>query len=319
MASEHALKISELTRSFGRKRAVDGVDLSVSRGEILGFLGPNGAGKTTLMNLVMGLLAPDGGEIELLGVKGGARTREVRLRVGYLQEKPRVYPEMSARAYLDLFARLYGVPDRAARVADVLARGGLSHAADRALGTYSRGMQQRACLARVMLHQPEFLLLDEPTLGLDPTGVAEMRDVLLDMRAAGTTLFFSSHQLAEMERICDRVAFMKDGRLVAAGTLAEMLPEGQENVLTVDIAETISDRLDTLQGLPGCQSVRKTGPHTAELVMEPAAIEDERAARASISRALTERGLTVLAVGTASPSLEDIFLALDRSGTTTMH
>jgi ABC-2 type transport system ATP-binding protein len=319
MASERALNISGLTRSFGRKRAVDGVDLAVSRGEILGFLGPNGAGKTTLMNLVMGLIAPDDGEIELLGVKGGALTREIRLRVGYLQEKPRIYPEMSARAYLDLFARLYGVPAPNERVADVLARVGLSLAADRPLGTYSRGMQQRACLARVMLHQPEFLLLDEPALGLDPTGVAEMRDILLDMRASGTTLFFSSHQLAEMERICDRVAFMKNGRIVAAGTLAEMLPAGEGNVLRIEIAETLPDRIDTLRALPGCRSVRGTGPHVAELVMELQPAEDRHGARAAISRALTERGLTVLSVTTASPGLEEVFLALDRSGTTTMH
>lgn len=319
MASEHALKLSGLSRSFGRKQAVDNVHLVVSRREILGFLGPNGAGKTTLMNLVMGLLAPDEGEIELLGVKGGARSRDVRLRVGYLQEKPRIYPEMTGRNYLDFFARLYGVPDTPARVADVLGRVGLSHAADRALATYSRGMQQRACLARVMLHQPEFLLLDEPTLGLDPTGVAEMRDILLEMRANGTTLFFSSHQLAEMERICDRVAFMKDGRIVAVGTPAEMLPEGQGNVLTLEIAEAVADRLDVLPGLPGCQSLRATGPHTAELVMDAAAIADPRGARAAISRALTERGLTVLSIGTAQPRLEDVFLALDRSGTTTTH
>lgn len=318
MAAAPALRITELTRSFGRKRAVDGVDLSVARGEILGFLGPNGAGKTTLMNLVMGLLSPDGGEIELLGVKGGAHTRDVRLRVGYLQEKPRVYPEMSASAYLDLFARLYGVPDRDARVADVLARVGLSHAAKKPLSTFSRGMQQRACLARVMLHRPEFLLLDEPTLGLDPTGVAQMRDILLEMRAEGTTLFFSSHQLAEMERICDRVAFMKDGRLVAVGTPAQLLPEGRRNVMTLEIAEEVADRLDALR-VPGCRSVRTTGAHTAELVMDPAAIEDEHAARAAISRAVSGCGLTVLTVMTASPSLEDIFLALDRSGTTTTH
>jgi len=318
MDEKPALKISGLTRSFGRRLAVDSVDLAVARGEILGFLGPNGAGKTTLMNLVMGLLVPDGGEIELLGVKGGARTREVRLRVGYLQEKPRVYPEMSAWGYLDLFARLYGVIDREKRVGEVLARVGLSRAADMRLATFSRGMQQRVCLARVMLHRPEFLLLDEPTLGLDPTGVAEMREILLEMRAEGTTLFFSSHQLAEMERICDRVAFMKDGRLVAVGTLAQMLPAGRRNVMLVEIAEEVADRLDALC-VPGCQSVRATGAHSAELVREPYAIEDERGVRAAISRALSERGLTVLAVKTASPGLEDIFLALDRSGTRMTH
>src|SRR5688572_17289088 len=110
MAADPALRIAGLTKSFRGKRAVDGVDLTVERGEILGFLGPNGAGKTTVMNIVMGLVLPDGGDVELLGVTGGARHRGVRLKVGYLQEKPRIYPEMPARAYLGLFARLYGVP-----------------------------------------------------------------------------------------------------------------------------------------------------------------------------------------------------------------
>lgn len=310
-----ALKVRGLTRSFGRKRAVDTVDLTVFRGEIFGFLGPNGAGKTTLMKMVMGLIAPDSGEIELLGRKGGAASREILLRVGYLQEKPSIYPEMTARAYLSLFAGLYGIPEVQTCVARALERVGLADAADKPLAAFSRGMQQRACLARVLLHRPEFLLLDEPTLGLDPRGVVEMREILLAMRAEGVTLFFSSHQLAEMERIADRVAFMRAGRIIATGTPGELVPEGQRNVFVVELAEDAAAHKDALAALPGCRSVRVTSAHFAELTLDPDRAEDTRAARAAISRALAEKGLTMLSVRAAAPSLEDVFLALDRSGT----
>ena len=135
MAAEPALRIAGLTKSFRGKRVVDAVDMTVERGEILGFLGPNGAGKTTVMNIVMGLVRPDSGAVELLGVPSGASHRGVRLKVGYLQEKPRIYPEMPARAYLDLFARLYGVPEPKKRIDAALDRVGLAAAADRPMGS----------------------------------------------------------------------------------------------------------------------------------------------------------------------------------------
>lgn len=314
MSAPPALRVTGLTRSFRGKRAVDGVDLEVGRGEIMGFLGPNGAGKTTVMNMVMGLVRPDGGEIELLGVPGGAQHRGVRLRVGYLQEKPRIYPEMSARAYLEFFARLHGMPQPRQRVGAVLERVRLDNAADRPLGTYSRGMQQRACLARVMLHEPEFLILDEPTLGLDPSGVAEMRDILREMRAAGATLFFSSHQLAEMERICDRVAFMKDGKVVASGPPADLIPAGlQAGRLQVELYEPVAPALAAIRALDGVAKAVDTGRHSVEISLA-AAPADMREQRAALARDLTGLGLTVLSVGAAAPTLEDLFIAFTAPG-----
>ncbi|WP_207481893.1 ABC transporter ATP-binding protein [Arenibaculum pallidiluteum] len=312
-----ALHVRNLTKSFRGKRVVDGVDLTVERGEILGFLGPNGAGKTTVMNMIMGLVRPDGGEIELLGVRGGARDRDLRLRVGYLQEKPRIYPEMTGRAYLDFFARLHGVPEPDRRVAAALDRVGLTDAADRILATYSRGMQQRACLARVMLHQPVLLLLDEPTLGLDPLGVAEMRDILREMREGGVTLLFSSHQLAEMERICDRVAFMKQGRVVAAGRPADLAPtRSAPGVFEVEVHEPVGPVLDAIRGLAGVAAVREIARCRIEVALRTPTPVDSREARAALARDLTGLGLTVLTVGGASPTLEDLFLALAESNQT---
>ena len=310
MTAELALRTTGLIRSFNGRRVVDDVDLAVERGEIMGFLGPNGAGKTTVMNMVMGLLPPHAGEIELLGIRGGAARRDIRLRVGYLQEKPRIYPEMTVRRYLGLFARLYGVPAPDARVAKVLDRVGLADAADRPLGGFSRGMQQRACLGRVMLHEPELLILDEPTLGLDPTGVAEMRDIFREMRAAGVTLLFSSHQLAEMEKICDRVAFMKDGRLIAAGRPADLVPAfAAAGRLEVETHEPIAAALSAIRKLPIVRDARETGLNRAKIELEPATFEG-RNARALLARELINLGLTVLLVGMDEPSLEDVFLAL---------
>jgi len=311
MSAQPALRISGLKRSFRGKRAVDGVDLRVERGEIMGFLGPNGAGKTTLMNMVMGLVRPDHGEIELLGVRGGARHQSVRLRVGYLQERPHIYPRMSARKYLEFFARLYGVPAAAGRVATVLERLGLAAVATQALGTYSRGMQQRVCLARAMLHEPEFLLLDEPTLGLDPSGIAEIREVLREMRAGGTTLFFSSHQLSEMEKICDRVTFMKDGQVVASGRLAELGPAiSPTNTLQVELYEPVATVLEKIRSVAAVAAVRQTGCHSAEVTLKAQLSLDVRETRAALARDLAGLGMTVLAVSAATPTLEDLFLAL---------
>jgi ABC-2 type transport system ATP-binding protein len=302
------LRISGLTKSFRGCRVVDNVDMTVGQGRIVGFLGPNGAGKTSVMSMIMGLLAPDAGEISLFGES--RRSVATRLRLGYLQERPTLYPDMTARAYLTMFARLHGAPRPQARVDAVLDRVGLTAAADRPLGGFSRGMQQRASLARVMLHAPEFLVLDEPTLGLDPRGVADMRDIFREMRDDGVTLLFSSHQLAEIERICDEVVFLAQGRVIAAGTPAELLPEtGSGNVVVIETAEPLEGSRAALGSLPGVENVRVTGPHQAMLrLREP--VDDLHARRGALSRALFASGLTPLSVTPRAVTLEDLFLTL---------
>lgn len=310
MTKSAALRIDGLAKAYGGKRAVDGVSMTVSRGEIVGFLGPNGAGKTSVMNMVMGLVKPDAGSIELLDRKAG--DRDARLRVGYLQEKPRIYPEMTATAYLLFFARLHGVQRPERRVAEVLERVGLSKSANRPLAGFSRGMQQRACVARVMLNEPEFLVLDEPTLGLDPAGVADMRDIFLDMRERGATLLFSSHQLAEMERVCDSVVFLSAGKVLAAGRPADLLPAcNAEQAMTIELAEDVAPLVSVILAMPGVEAVHAMDDHRLELVQSRAlAARESRQRRADVARSLSAAGLTVLSVATAMPSLEDLFLSL---------
>jgi ABC-type multidrug transport system ATPase subunit len=308
----HALAVHALSKTFGAKRAVEDATFAVTRGEITGFLGPNGAGKTTVMNMIVGLTEPDAGEIELLGVRRGNRRRELRMLVGYLQEKPRIYPEMTARGYLRFFADLYGIVDSGSRVGEVIERVGLASAADRRLGNFSRGMQQRACLARVMLHRPELLILDEPTLGLDPNGIADMRAIFREMKAEGVTLLFSSHQLAEMERVCDSVVFMRRGRVLAAGRPAELLPPGvSTGSLAVELYEPAAHCLEHIAGLPEVEHVRQTAPHRVELVLG-GRTACGRDARAQAARLFLRAGYTVLAIDAAAPSLEDVFISLTR-------
>ena len=306
-----ALSVSGLTKSFRRKVAVDSASLSVRRGEIVGFLGPNGAGKTTVMNMAMGMIEPDAGQIDLLGVANGYRRKDIRMRIGFLQEKPRIYPEMTAQAYLAFFAKLYGIENAARRVDEVLDRVSLTAVATRRLGAFSRGMQQRACLARIMLHKPELLILDEPTLGLDPNGVAEMRTIFREMQADGVTLLFSSHQLAEMERICDSVIFMRQGRVIAAGRQADLVPaRSSDGALAVELFEPVKVNLPAISALPGLAWVRESGTSRLDLMLTPEFSSDLQSNRANVAKALTGLGLTVLSVGATSPSLEDLFIGL---------
>ena len=281
---------------------------------MVGLLGPNGAGKTTVINMAMGLTRPDAGEISLFGMLGGAFRPSMRTRVGFLQEKPSVYPEMSARTYLSLFASLYGVPDPRRRVAELIDAMSLTHAAGRALSTYSRGMQQRTCLARVMLHRPEFFVLDEPTLGLDPNGFSEMRDTILRLNAAGAAFLICSHQLTEMERICDRVILMNDGRVIVTGTKEDLARRLMGSVeVDVELAEINDAVADSLRGLPGVADVAPFGPQRLRVRLGNAQERDQLAIRSALSGAVARAGGTVLSVVTQSLTLEETFLEMTRT------
>lgn len=310
--STHALVVDGLAKAFGAKQAVRQASFSVANGEITGFLGPNGAGKTTVMGMVMGLVEPDAGEIEFFGIRDRRRLAGMRTRIGYLQEKPRIYPDMTAKAYLRFFADLYGVPEAAARVRETLDRVGLSQAADRRLGAFSRGMQQRACLARVMLHRPEFLMLDEPTLGLDPNGVADMRAVFREMKADGVTLLFSSHQLAEMERVCDSVVFMREGAVIADGRPSDIAAAGfGQGGLRVEVFEPAVEALRIITTVNDIEGARQIGPQHIRIVLKTPP-DDVLTARARAAGLLSAAGLTVLSVNADTPTLEDVFLGLTR-------
>ena len=211
-----------LRKQYGPIVAVDSLDLHVAAGEVFGFLGPNGAGKTTTVKMLLGLVYPTGGEARVLGQRPGNPV--AMARVGFLPEHFRFPAWLTAWDFLDMHGRLYGLNpgERRKRIPRLLERVGLGDRMRSRLGEFSKGMQQRAGLAQAIMNDPALVFLDEPTSGLDPVGRREVRDIIHDLRAQGVTVFLNSHFLSEVEVTCDRVAIVKRGRVVRAGTLDEL-------------------------------------------------------------------------------------------------
>src|SRR2546429_5255926 len=231
-----ALATRALSKAYGRRLAVDTLDLEVSRGEVFGFLGPNGAGKTTTIRMLLGLVRPTSGSVEILGQPVSADAR-VLTRVGALIETPALYGYLSGRSNLRAFALpLGGVPGR--RLDEILDLVGLRDRQRDRVRRYSLGMKQRLGVAVALLHDPELLVLDEPANGLDPAGIVEMRMLLRRLADAGRAIFVSSHALAEVQHVCDRVAIVNRGRLLAVSPVADLLGGGGEFEVRVDRPET---------------------------------------------------------------------------------
>jgi ABC-2 type transport system ATP-binding protein len=224
-ADPPAIHTVELAKRYAKTVALAGLTMTVPQGEVFGFLGPNGAGKTTAVKLLLGLTGPTSGEGFVLGAPIGDRA--TRRRIGYLPELFRYQGWLSAREVLALHCELAGLPRSMwpAEIDHALATVGLSERADDRVGTFSKGMQQRLGLGVALLGKPELVLLDEPTSALDPVGRQDVREILLALKARGTTVFLNSHLLSEVEKVCDRVSVVDHGRVIAIGTLDELLGE----------------------------------------------------------------------------------------------
>ena len=310
---ELAIETHGLTKQFGRQAAVGGIDLAVPTGSVFGFLGPNGSGKTTTIRMLLGLASATSGEISLLGRAMPGSLRAVLPRVGALVEGPAFYPFLSGTANLRrLDTADPGAPSasRGARVQQALERVGLTHAAGKKVHAYSLGMKQRLGIANALLMPRELLVLDEPTNGLDPQGTREVRSLVRSLAAEGTTVFVSSHLLAEVEQMCSHVAVMRSGSLVAQGTLDELRGAGEAHARldTPDPAAAMQvlERLGlapvtvaSAQGAPGHLSAALTG----------AAPEPEDIVAALVTAGVRVRGFTV-----AAATLEERFVALTGEG-----
>jgi ABC-2 type transport system ATP-binding protein len=227
---DEVVRLEGVSKAFGPVRAVDKLSLRIRQGEILGFLGTNGAGKTTTIKMLLGFFPPDEGQLSVLG--GDPCEPATRRKIGYMPETAYYYPYLNVRELLAFYGGLCGMSNVAVRKRsdELIARVGLEEAGGRLLRTYSKGMLQRAGIAQALLHEPDLLILDEPFTGLDPLARIQFRDLILELKRQGKTVFFSSHELSEAELICDRVAILKRGALVVCGSVREVAGDGQQNL-----------------------------------------------------------------------------------------
>ncbi len=257
------LETMDLSKTYGKLKAVDAVNIAAYQGEVFGFLGPNGAGKTTALGMALGLVHPTGGEVRIFGRRVTPNHTEPLKEVGALLGAPAFVPYLSAWDNLDLLRRLCPGLDRQ-RIAEVLELVGLTDDARRKAGKFSTGMKQRLGLAMALLHRPRFVILDEPTNGLDPAGMREMRQLLRTLVENGTTVLLSSHLLNEVQQVCDRIAVLSKGRVVAQGRVSELLSAGKPAVrLTVHDG---SAAVPLLRSLPGVEQVQCNDEHTLIVV-----------------------------------------------------
>ena len=291
---EHVVETHGLTKRYGDRLAVDAVDMRVRRGEVYGFLGPNGAGKTTTLRMMLGLIRPTAGTATVLGRPAGRP--DVTARVGALVEGPGFYPYLSGLDNLRVMARYRGLPESAAIGA--LARVDLADRGDDRFKSYSLGMKQRLGVASALMGEPELIVLDEPTNGLDPAGMADMRSLIVDLARGGQTVLLSSHLLDEVQEICDRVGVINKGRLLRESTVADL----RGGASLVVRGHPVEDTLAVAMEIAGEDAVQLDGN---DVLLD---VTPERAP--DLTRALVARGVDVHQIGSAERTLESVFFEM---------
>lgn len=301
------IRTKGLVKRYGTFTAVDGLDLNIERGEVYGFLGPNGAGKTTTIMMLLGITRPTEGEIRLFGELAGPRRLDLRRRMGVVPEKhPRgVWQWMTAEEYLRLFADLFEVPRSAARIEQLLDKVDLLRVRWKRIREFSRGMLQKLSIVRALLPDPDILLLDEPISGLDPLGIKQVRDLILTENREGRTIFISSHQLSEMEKICHRVAIIFRGRLMVEDQMKSLLSRiTVEREIHVELEDPPDDLADRVRELPFVSTAALQGR------MLQVKITREGDNRRALSAHLIRLGLVPLSLEEKVPSLEEAFVTI---------
>ncbi len=303
------IHVRELTRRFGRTTAIDGLTFSIGRGELVGLLGPNGAGKTTTMRILAGFLPPTGGVAEIDGVDVFRDSLEVRRRIGYLPEHVPLYHDMRVREYLDYRATLKGLRGRRlrVRVEEVIEQCGLTGECSTIIGRLSKGYRQRVGLADALVHEPEVLILDEPTIGLDPGQIRHIRELIRNL-ADRFTVLLSSHILPEVEMICGRVLIMNRGRIVASDTTEALkgMCRGHQRVV-VDVLAPRRNAMTVLEQVPGVVGVTCVPDGEWSRITCECAKGPDR--RADIFRAVAGQGWVLRELSLVHQNLEDVFAA----------
>jgi ABC-2 type transport system ATP-binding protein len=304
------IQIENLTKSYGNLVAVNKLNLTVEAKQVHGFLGPNGAGKTTTIKMLVGLLRPDSGSLKILGEDAAGDKPGIRRRIGYMPELPKFPKHLTGMELLDIYGRMYGMSkqQRQQRTPELLKLVGLEGRGRDRVGQYSKGMQQRIGIAQALLNDPELVILDEPSIGLDPVGMVEVRDMVKGIVQTGKTVFFSSHLLGEVQQICDHVTVLHQGTVRYSGTLENISSKagpGRRIVVEVDKAN------DTI--LAGLKAL-SLGPVTANGNVYTLSISTAEDVRAQIAKAISTAGGLILSSREEGGGLEDAFLALVGKG-----
>jgi ABC-2 type transport system ATP-binding protein len=307
MASDRktAIEVRGLAKRFGDVQAVAGVDFDVQQGELFGFLGPNGAGKTTTINMLTGLARPDAGTIRIAGIDCSKNPKAAQHLMGVVPDESNLYPELTGFDNLSFCGSLYGMgrQDRQARTREMLDRFGLADAAGRKFAGYSKGMKRKLTIAAGIIHSPPILFLDEPTSGIDVASARQIRQLIADLNAGGTTIFLTTHYIEEAERLCRRIAFIVKGRIVRTDTVEDLMrqTEGRHVVQfavsnnAAELCEQITAEFPDLQ----CQAVTDSG-----ILVE----SSEPVRVGPLVRLLEDRGAEVAEARKIRPSLEEVFI-----------
>lgn len=334
------ISVSDLVKKFGSKVAVDHLSFSVRRGEVFGLLGPNGSGKTTTINIISGLSAATSGSVRVLDHDPRRQAGAVRRRLGVVPQETALYEELSARRNLVFHAQLYGIPrrERHGRVATMLELAQLTSVAGQRVGTFSGGMQRRLAIARALLHQPDLVYLDEPTLGVDVQARFVIWDYIRAMRAEGRTVLLTTNYLEESDQLCDRIAVIDHGRLVALDTPARLKNQYGSGLVDLELATEPGRALtDGLAALPGVQATTVEGRSLRLVLAAPGSVSEPGSGSASgsasgsdgadasgpgyhhavlprVLAAITRAGADVVGINLREPSLDEVFLALTGKG-----
>jgi ABC-2 type transport system ATP-binding protein len=306
-----SIEVRELTRSYGEQKAIDRISFSVARGEIVGFLGPNGAGKSTTMKILTGCLKPDNGQAFLNGINVSEHPVQTKKITGYLPESNPLYGDMYIREYLSFIADIHDLPAKKKKVSAAIEQVGLQPEAGKKISQLSKGYKQRVGLAAALIHSPEVLILDEPTTGLDPNQIVEIRETIRQYGKERTVLF-SSHILQEVEAICDRVIIINQGKIIADSNLGNLRREQTGKYIKIILKESISQ--DAFKGLDQLKTIRRSGDFEWELE----ATDPELLKKQLLSLSL-QNNWNIVSLQSENRSLEDIFRGLTKTNTHEQH
>src|SRR5882724_1200602 len=300
-----SIEVKDLTKIYGEQKAIDTISFTVNKTEIVGFLGPNGAGKSTTMKIITGYLHQNSGSAMVCGINVKEQPLEAKRKIGYLPEANPLYYDMYVKEYLAFVADIHEISNKKQRVDEILNTVGLLPESKKKIGQLSKGYKQRVGLAASLIHDPEVLILDEPTTGLDPNQFVEIREVIKNL-GKNKTVLFSSHILQEVEAICDRVIIINKGKLVADNTLSQLRQQQKNNIIQVSFRETIDQTL--LQKLKKVIAVHKSGDFHWELETD-----DPTEIKKQLLELALQNNLNIVSLQNESGSLEDVFRNLTQN------